>query len=115
MRIRQRWVEGGEQCEHVREVQDEIVFNLAAPPEDPDANASLLAQSVIRNIALEPATLAGNDASLRQQADTALATLRLYRDKASPTAADDKAILKVLVRAVIALVRLVLQKLDGTG
>lgn len=56
---------------------------------------------------------ATNETSLRSQADTALANLRAYRDLASPTNAQTVAAVKLLCRVAIALIRLVLRKLDS--
>jgi hypothetical protein len=58
---------------------------------------------------------AGNDLTIRQQAEAALVDLRIYRDRTTTTTAQDKAFLKLVARVLIALVRIALRKLDGTG
>lgn len=61
------------------------------------------------------ATATGNDLTLRQQAEAALVDLRIYRDRATTTTAQDKAAIKLLVRVAIGLIRLVLKRLDGAS
>lgn len=57
---------------------------------------------------------AANGKTMEQQADTALANLRAYRDNANPTNAQTVAVIKTLCRVAIALIRLRLAKLDAT-
>lgn len=55
-----------------------------------------------------------NGRTMEQQADQALANLRAYRDLASPSNAQTIAVIKVLCRVAIGLIRLRLSKLDAT-
>lgn len=59
----------------------------------------------------------GNDLTLRQQAESALVDLRAFRDRTSTTlsTAQNIAILKLLCRVAIGLIRLVLKRLDGAN
>jgi len=61
-------------------------------------------------------TATGNDLTLRQQAEAALVDLRAFRDRTSTTlsTAQNIAILKLLCRVAIGLIRLALRKLDRT-
>ncbi|OGT56276.1 MAG: hypothetical protein A3E01_06920 [Gammaproteobacteria bacterium RIFCSPHIGHO2_12_FULL_63_22] len=61
------------------------------------------------------AAATGNDLPLRQQAEAALVDLRIYRDRATTTTAQDKAFMKLAARVLIGLIRLVLKKLDGAA
>lgn len=70
-------------------------------------------QSVLDAIEAGQQSIAGNVAHLRDQADAALANLLAYRDLASPTNAQTVAVVRLLCRVCIALIRLVLFKLDG--
>jgi hypothetical protein len=56
---------------------------------------------------------AANGRSLEQQATDAIASLRAYRDLASPTNAQTVAAVKLLCRVGIALIRLHLRKFDA--
>jgi hypothetical protein len=51
---------------------------------------------------------------IEDQARQALATLRAYRDLASPTAAQTTAAVKLLCRCMIIIIRRMLNQLDGT-
>lgn len=62
----------------------------------------------------QAAQLDANAASLTDQAATALAGLRTYRDNAAPTNAQTVAAVKLLCRVAIALIRLKLAKFDAT-
>lgn len=55
-----------------------------------------------------------NESTLNNQAEAALVNLRAYRDLASPTQAQTVAIVKVICRVLIALIRFRLNKLDAT-
>ena len=55
-----------------------------------------------------------NARTLEDQAATALANLRAYRDLASPTNAQTVAAVKLLCRVAIGLIRLRLAKFDAT-
>lgn len=54
-----------------------------------------------------------NATTLRERADTAMANNRTYLAVASPTTAQNTAQIKALTRQNTALIRLVLNKLDG--
>lgn len=83
----------------------------AAPDETVSAT---LPPALLAAIANEEAADIANAATLRQRADQALTDLRTFRDLASPTNAQTVAIVKVLCRVAIGLIRLQLRKLDGT-
>lgn len=70
-------------------------------------------QSLLDSISASAATKAQNLATIRQQAELALVELRAFRDLASPTNAQTLAVVKVLCRVAIGLIRLQLNKLDG--
>ncbi len=71
-------------------------------------------QSLLDAIAATGSLRAANSASIRSQADQAIVNLRLYRDTPAPTNAQTVAVVKLLCRACIALVRLQLAQLDAT-
>jgi hypothetical protein len=54
-----------------------------------------------------------NEATLRQQVESALVDLRTYRDIQGPTNAQTVAAVKLLCRVAIALIRMRINKLDG--
>lgn len=81
-----------------------IEMDVATPEEQAAADAQANAQA---------ATESGNDLTLRQQADAALANLRAYRDLAGPTNVETVQAVKLLCRVAIGLIRLVLRKLDS--
>jgi len=56
-----------------------------------------------------------NETTVGQQAEAALAELRIYRDRTTTTTAQDKAFMKLAARVLIGLIRLVLRRLDGTA
>lgn len=70
-------------------------------------------KSVLDAITTTEQTSRANNATLRDRADQALTDLRAYRDLASPTNAQTLAIVKLLCRVSIGLIRLLLHKLDG--
>jgi hypothetical protein len=63
---------------------------------------------------LDPAVAQSNSTTLRQQADAALATNRTFIAIASPTNAQNAAQIKALSRQNNGIIRLVIDKLDGT-
>ena len=58
-------------------------------------------------------TVTTNTKTMDTQADAALANLRAYRDLAAPTQAQTVAVVKLLCRVAIALIRFRLAKFDG--
>lgn len=54
-----------------------------------------------------------NTEAIRTQGEAALADLRAYRDLASPTSAQTLAVVKLMCRVCIGMIRLQLGKLDG--
>lgn len=77
------------------------------------ADAWLVLQAQDEASANASATAAANASTMDSNADQALASLRAYRDAASPAQAQTVAIVKVICRVLIALIRFRLNKLDG--
>jgi hypothetical protein len=65
-------------------------------------------------VAQQQAQQAANADALRSQASDALANLRAYRDLASPTNAQTVAVVRLLCRVAIGLIRLRLERFDAT-
>ena len=80
-----------------------------------ETRVETLPQALIDSIKAAESSSKTNYKALQQQADAALSDLRAYRDTAAPTNAQTIAIVKVLCRVAIGLIRLNLSKLDGTG
>jgi hypothetical protein len=64
---------------------------------------------------LDADTARTNDATIRQQAETALSNNRTYLQIASPTNAQNAAQLRALTQQMNGVIRLILGKLDGTN
>lgn len=92
-------------------------FRAIASPSDALAGevvSDTIPQSLLDQVAADEAFIAGNDATLRTQAEDALANLRAYRDLASPTNAQTIAAVKLLCRVAIGLIRWRIGRLDAT-
>jgi hypothetical protein len=71
-------------------------------------------RSLLDSIAATETAQRTNTATLRDRADTAIQNLRDYRDLASPTNAQTVAVVKLMCRVCISLIRLAIGKLEGT-
>lgn len=67
-----------------------------------------------KEIEYEEAPETTNERTMRERAESALENLRAYRNLATPTNAQTIAAVKTLCAAEIALIRLVLGKLEAT-
>lgn len=71
-------------------------------------------QSLLDSIAASENSEITKRQQICNNAEQALVDLRAYRDLASPTNAQTVAVVKLLCRVCIGLIRLVLRKLDST-
>lgn len=74
----------------------------------------VLPQSLIDSLAAEETQRTATNTTIRQQTETSLEDLRAYLDLERPTNAQTVAVVKLLCRVCISLIRLNLAKLDGT-
>lgn len=92
-------------------------FRAIASPSDALAGevvSNTIPQSLLDQVAADEAFIAGNDATLRTQAEGAMDSLRAFRDLASPTNAQVIAVVKLLCRVALGLIRWRSGKLDAT-
>lgn len=75
--------------------------------------ADVLPVALLAAIADREAAALANSDTLHSRAAEALANLRLYCDLPTPTSAQTVAVVKLLCRVAICLIRLQLRRLDG--
>lgn len=78
-----------------------------------EAVAEVLPQTLLDALAASEAQRRATSDSIRTNAEQALVNLRGYRDLAAPTNAQTIAVVKLLCRVCISLIRLQLWKLDA--
>lgn len=94
-----------------------ISYRSISQPSDALSGETVVAelpQSLLDSLAQAEATRQANHSNIRSAAEQSLESLRTYRDLASPTNAQTIAVVKLLCRVAIGLIRLQLAKLDGT-
>jgi hypothetical protein len=88
-------------------------INSSADIQAGETAVETVPQSLLDSIATSTASRDTYAKNIRSQADQALTELRTFRDLASPTNAQVVAVVKLLCRVAIGLIRLQLAKLDG--
>lgn len=90
-------------------------INSPADAQVGETVVNVLPASLLSAIASQEAAERANDGAIREQALTALVNLRAYRDAVSPTNAQTVAVVRLLCRVCIGLIRLQFRKLEATN
>lgn len=89
-------------------------INSPADAQAGETVVDVLPASLLSAIASQEAAERAKDGAIREQALTALTNLRAYRDAVSPTSAQTIAVVRLLCRVSIGLIRLQLRRLDAS-